>query len=107
MRSLKFYKEVDHRWFADLPEWKGEKDDLEMVMGADTMLDIISQGDDIVFLTLSDKPFEGYDYLLTLKEEIYDGVLYDLTSTNFNFEVWLCGVTKFVFNTFPDKIYLK
>lgn len=107
MRRFKFYKESNNRWFIDLPDWKGEKDELEMVMGADTMLDILSQGDDIVFLTMSTEPFDNYSYLLKLKEEVYEGGLYDLISNNFNFEVWLCHVTKFVFGDFPKNIYLK
>lgn len=106
MKNFKFYKELN-RWFVDLPDWTGEKDELEMVMGADTMLDILAQGQDVVFLSMSTDPFDGYDYLLTLKEEIYDGGMYDLTNINFNFDVWLCSVTKFVFGYFPNKIYLK
>ena len=51
--------------------------------------------------------FENYNFLLSLKEYAYDGALYNLISTNFNFEVWLCHVTKFVFNDFPQKIYIK
>lgn len=103
---LNFYKQTDQRWFVDLPEWKGDKDDLEMVMGADTMLDILSQGENKISLYVSIEPFNNYQYILTLKEEIYDGGLYDLSSDNHNFEVWLCSVTKFVFNYLPKKIYL-
>jgi hypothetical protein len=107
MKKFNFYKEQGNRWFINLPDWEGDKDDLEMVMGADTMLDILAQGEDNVSLSMSDKPFESYDYLLTLKEEIYEGGMYELSSTNFNFDVWLCFVTKFVFGEFPNKIYLK
>ena len=106
MKRFKFYKE-ENRWFIDLPEWSGEKDDLEMVMGADTMLDILAQSDDTVFLTMSLESFDNYEFLLNLKEYAYDGATYDLISENFNFEVWLCHVTKFVFNEFPQKIYIK
>lgn len=107
MKILNFYKELDNRWYIYLPEWKGHKDDLEMVMGADTMLDIISQGEDIVTLLISKKPFDSYNYLLTLREELYEGGMYELSSINFNFEVWLCHVTKFIFGEFPNKIYFK
>ena len=40
-KDLDFYRESNTKWFIDLPEWKGSKEDLEMVDGADTMLDII------------------------------------------------------------------
>lgn len=44
-RKLTFVKEDDHRWFVVLPEWGGDKDELEMILGADTMLDVLA--DDI------------------------------------------------------------
>jgi hypothetical protein len=43
MRTIRFYKEPDSTWFADIPEWEGEKWELEMVMGADMMLEILAQ----------------------------------------------------------------
>ena len=107
MRSFKFYKEIDGRWFANVPEWEGEKDELEMVMGADTMLDIIAQGQDEVRVTLSTEPFEGHDYVLTLREEIYDGGTYGLVGEHITFDIWLCHVTKFIFGELPKKIYIK
>lgn len=108
MRRFRFYKDYIGRWFVDLPEWEGEKDELEMVMGADTMLDIIAQGQDQVFVTFSTEPFEGYDYTLILKEEIWDGGTYQLDGRYVDFEVWLCQVTKFVFDgKMPEIIYLK
>ena len=45
MRNYKFYKEETGRWYVDLPEWEGEKAELEMVLGADTFLEILSQGE--------------------------------------------------------------
>jgi hypothetical protein len=40
MKTFKFEKEKDNRWYIILPEWTGEKEELEMVCGADSMLDI-------------------------------------------------------------------
>ncbi len=51
----KFYKDESGKWFIHLPEWEGDIAELEMVCGADTMLDIFAQGEDEVYLTLSDK----------------------------------------------------
>lgn len=108
MRRFRFYKDYTDRWFVDLPEWEGEKDELEMVMGADTMLDIMAQGQDQVYVTMSTEPFEGYDYMLFLKEEIYDGGTYELKGRYVGFDIWLCHVTKFVFDgKMPEIIYLK
>ena len=107
MINLKFTKENDYRWFAEVPGWEGDRDELEMVMGADTMLDYISQEEDSVYLTLSLEEFKGYEYLLTLNEEVYDGGNYHLVGKNVEFDVWICHVTKFVFGHLPEKIYIK
>jgi hypothetical protein len=58
-RRFKFYKEEDGKWFVDLPEWEGDKDDLEMVMGADILLEILSNNSDYCYVTFSDEPFDG------------------------------------------------
>jgi len=107
MKNILFQKDIDGRWYAVLPEWEGERDELEMVMGADTMLDIMAEGDDEVHITLSTEPFENYTYMLFFKEEIYDGATYDLKGRYVNFDIWLCSVTKFVFGEFPKQMYIK
>ena len=45
IRTFKFYKEEDNRWFLDLPEWEEEKDELGMVLGAYILLEILSRED--------------------------------------------------------------
>ena len=37
-----FERWEDGRWFVILPEWDGDQDDLEMVEGADKMLDSLT-----------------------------------------------------------------
>ena len=107
MKYFKFIKEYDQRWFVVLPEWEGDKDDLEMVLGADTMLDIIAQGKDMVEIAMSTEPFNGHKYELHFNREDGGGAWYDLKSELFNFELWLCYVTKFVFNNIPKTIYIR
>jgi hypothetical protein len=54
METYKFIKE-GREWYIDLPEYLasgGSKGDLQMVEGADTMLDIISEGATEVCLLL-------------------------------------------------------
>jgi hypothetical protein len=109
-RIFIFYKEPSNRWFVDLPEWEGSKDELEMVMGADTMLDIISEGYNKVSLVLSLEPFEECDIL----EKVEDtpgigGALYIMKSykgSEYNLKLWLCEVTRFVFGNLPENIYI-
>ena len=106
MKTFKFYKTTENRWFVDLPTWEGDIDDLEMVCGADTMLDIIAQGENEINVSFSDKPFDC-DFILTYKNDELGGAMYKLTHDLYSFNVWLCHVTKFVFNYFPPTIYIK
>jgi hypothetical protein len=108
MRDFKFYKENSGRWFVELPEWEGSKDDLEMVCGADLMLDILAQGDCCVDVVLSTEKNNSHNHkfeLSFLREES-EGAWYKLTGEFHEFELWLCYVTKFVFGNLPVKIYI-
>ena len=115
MRTFKFYRD-EIGWFVDLPEWEGEKWELQMVMGADSFLDILSQGENEVFVTLSTEPFNNceelsFQHLGAIEgPEIGEGAWYILNQylgIDFNLKMWLCDVTKFVFGNFPKNIYFK
>lgn len=111
MRRLRFYRESDTRWYVDLPEWPGSKSELEMVCGADNMLEYMSEGKGEVALILSEEEFEGSDRLefLRLAHEFDDGAFYVLERYKGVFiglEMWLCDVTKFVFGDFPKTIFI-
>lgn len=112
-KKFRFNKDEMNMWFIDLPEWTGSKSDLQMVLGADNMLDIIAQGDDTVTLYLSTEPFNGANVLTWLSDGIpgdatvgggmyrlhqYKGIVFDL-------DMWLCDVTRFVFGDMPKLIY--
>ncbi len=106
MRRFKFNKEDDDKWYVVLPEWEGEKSDLEMVCGADTMLDILAQGGDTVDLNISETPFDNPRFELHFEKEEGEGGWYKLRSeTGMLFDVWLCYVVKFVFNGLPKTLY--
>lgn len=115
MKNYRFYKD-DFGWFIDLPEWDGERWDLQMVAGADTFLDLLSQGESEVFVTLSEKPFDDcesleFEHYGRLEAwELGEGAWYKLYSyqgQSYDLSMWLCDVTKFVFGDFPDRIYFK
>lgn len=107
MKRFEFYKTEENRWYVDLPDWDGSIDDLEMVCGADTMLDIISQGDTKTVIYLSEQEIEYHKYTLTKLRDEYDGATYLVEGQNITpFEAWLCSVTKWVFGYLPHKIYL-
>jgi len=111
MKRLRFYKECDNRWYIDLPEWTGSKAELEMVAGADSMLEYVAEGEGQVWLILSVDEFENADKLeyIRLATEIENGAFYKLDKyrgVEVGAEMWLCDVTKFVFGDFPKTIFL-
>ncbi len=109
MKTLKFNKEP-LGWFVELKEWEGDKADLEMVLGADTMLDILAQGESSIELDMSDKEIEHYEHTLIFIDKENGGAWYYFESKNelvTPLTLWLCKVTKFVFGKLPNKIYIK
>jgi hypothetical protein len=114
METHRFYKD-GMNWYIDLPaylEQGGSPGDLQMVDGADTMLDFMSGGEGDVMVQVSREPFEGSEVLeLTEKCDPHIGGAYYLLQTyqgqNINKRMWLCGVTEFVFGDLPERIYIK
>jgi hypothetical protein len=83
-----------------------------MVEGADTKLDLIAGDVDAVMLQLDTIRFEGADELVL--RELCDPVIgrgyYHLTqfeNRNLDKDLWLCAVTRFVFNAILEKIYIR
>lgn len=110
--NYRFYKDLENKWYIDLPHWTGHKDDLEMVMGADLMLDILSQGEDTIHISFNINEPDLYRIkLVSTMDGLADGMTYTSHWNNdlnvSNFEVWLCHVTKFVFGYFPNIIYIE
>ena len=99
------------RWYIDLPEWQGPRANLEMVAGADTMLEVFSNGKERVNVTFTN--YEANDIEADLLLTHISGGTYTVTRMNENYydapeRMWLCGVTKFVFNSdYPDAISVK
>ena len=113
--SFRFYQEYPSgRWYVDLPEWTGDKAELEMVMGADSFLTIMAEGDSEVRMILSDEEIEGADSLILKGPGLFEGVeigsgawyvLPKYMGVDFNHSMWLCDVTLFVFQDFPETIW--
>ena len=112
----KFYKSSKGTWWIDLPLYPFNKDNLQMVAGADDLLDILSDGGGEVYLKLSTKPLWLYDEKLTKIEQkgFFNGAIYETEKTplfNEYFEdydrVWICPVTLWVFLRYPKEIYIK
>ncbi|MGC4102867.1 DUF6717 family protein [Ferruginibacter sp.] len=114
MKAYTFIK-TGNEWYIDLPEYiaqGGHKGDLQMVEGADTMLDLIAGNNNSVVLNIDAVQFEGADVLLLTEkcDPTIGGGYYFLQTfegQEVNINMWLCGVTEFVFEEIPGRIFIK
>ena len=111
IKEITFTQDPDSRWYVDLPEWTGTRADLEMIAGADDMLNYMSEGEGKVRVLFTTEPQENFD-TLELKYETPDigGGYYHMkkySGIEINQDMWLCEVTKFVFGELPKTIYLR
>lgn len=114
MKAYRFVKE-GRDWYIDLPEYieaGGSKGDLQMVEGADKMLDMIAEGKDDVSILIDEVFFPGSDELtLTERCDPYiGGGYYNLKlfeGKEINQMMWLCAVTEYVFGDLPERIFIK
>lgn len=105
MREFRFVK-LSGKWFVDIP-WDGDINDLQMVSGADTLLDCYNaDGSGFVtckLLEVDDKPNNGcrVTYLKKLSETEY-GATYSVDDEHYRGDIWLCPVLKYVLGEYPD-----
>jgi hypothetical protein len=108
----RFYRDSDG-WFIDLPEYieqgLGTKANLAMISGADTLLEILSNGQEEVFVCMDREPFTGAEELVRIREGMNEedefGAYYRAVERQH--DLWLCPVTLYVFDgVYPDKIYI-
>lgn len=112
MIKLRFVK-LGTKWFVDLPLYEGDVNDMQMVFGADTMLELYSGGRreyEIGLRTdesdcISEANAGESAELIKLREDA-DGATYFVKSRLYRDELWLCPVTKYVFGEYPDTIKL-
>lgn len=111
MKRYDFYKTEESRWYIDLPEWKGTQEDLELVSGADTLLDRISKGNRRITVELSTRYEDrqtGENYATLKLHQKHAQILGGGADYICEGEtVWLCDVTKFIFKKFPLYIIFK
>lgn len=114
MQQHRFLRE-GRGWYIDLPGFLaqgGTKADLQMVSGADTMLDLIAGDADEVELRMDTQPFSGANELVLTErcDPILGGGYYHLRSfegKSVMQDMWLCEVTRFVFDDLPERIFVK
>lgn len=109
---MAFEREMDGSWYAVIPAWPGPKSALAMVCGADSFLDCLA-GDDVgctqVMLDISIlEPEDSAEWglLKHIRAHLFnDGAFYADDETRH--EMWLCGVTEFVFGGMPERIWFR
>ena len=112
-RAIRFYKNAKHEWYADIPEWGGNIADLQMVEGADELLNWIAIAGDECKLLMANTPIENAEILdlVYVREENLGGggdyLLEKFRGEFKNHKLWLCHVTEFVFKQLPERIYFK
>lgn len=115
MKQLNFYiDEQNGAWYADIPEYPGPKEDLQMVLGADDMLNDLAEGKLNLTIGFDTQRLRCTGCAILKKLIIpssFDGGSGQWYAQEYNHRtlraIWLCDVTKFVFGHFPDIIYFK
>lgn len=107
--QFEFYKD-ETGWYIDFPEFLqqglGTKADLEMVAGADEMLDLLSNHADRIELTFSEENIPQHRFHLKMIHNNEVGATYSTNVPEVP-EVWLCNVTKVIFGGYhPQEIFV-
>jgi hypothetical protein len=109
VKNLKFEKENDGKWYIVLPEWEGAHNELEMVAGADMLLDNLSADGKYCDINVSEDFVENSIELILDRHAGGGGVynvFYPNTQPKIVPQIWLCHVTKFVYGgVLPEKLY--
>lgn len=109
-RDFRFYKKPTGDWYIDLPEWKGDPEDLQMIQGADEWLYLVDNSNEVT-LTISDVNFDGAEFMTLIRlgePNLGGGGNYFLESyqnLKVELKVWLCEVVEFVFGEYPQRLY--
>jgi hypothetical protein len=113
IKTLHFKKDLHEKWHILLPDWRGSPDELEMVSGADTWLDIVSDDKDECVVYMSEEAFEGAHPIKLITERLPEqggGGNYVLEVYNMeiiDLEIWLCEVTRWLWGKLPEVIYFR
>ena len=105
--EISFERFESGRWYVVFPEYEGDQEDLEMVEGADKMLDALSS--DGLYSTLNvgiEEPDSGEYFTMELEAHDEDGAFYNIKDCpQYEGTIWLCNVVHEFFGNHPDRIY--
>ena len=105
--EISFERFEDGKWYVVFPEYDGPQEDLEMVDGADKMLDALTEDGMYVSLEVNLEEPSSDDFF-TLEQEAHDedGSFYNVRDCDeFSGTVWLCNVVHEFFGNHPERIY--
>ena len=115
--QLAFVKEETDRWYIDLPEWEGAHANLEMVAGADLLLDhLLLEGRNRVEVEVvkADSRVSEYEederffHCERTEMSAFGGATYRVNGLEgFDHPVWICPVTLFVLGEYPKNLYIR
>ena len=104
--EISFERFEDGKWYVVFPEYEGPQEDLEMVEGADKMLDALT--DDGMYVTLEvnlEEPSSDDFFMLEQEAHDEDGSFYNVKDCEkFSGTVWLCNVVHEFFGNHPERI---
>ncbi len=103
--TLKFYYKQGC-WYVDIPSYLaagGSEADCQMVLGADDWIDLLSDFGTELWLHVDTEPI-AHPYGRLVKDHTEIGWYDEYPS---NHRMWLCEVTKFLFNEYPETIYYR
>ncbi len=106
--ELTFEKWEDGRWFVVLPEYDGDQEDLEMVDGADTFLDYLTEDGMYVTVDVCLEETEDNPIILRLVAHDEIGGTYQVENLKgFKQDIWLCNVVHFLYGEHPEILYFR
>ena len=108
---VSFTKEANDKWYVDFPNWPLSHDNLEMVAGADDLLDILNDDTDHVRVEVKLKQAEGIQ-LTKVHSALTKGAFYTVDgvrgwenpNTIRRKQLWLCPVTLTVLGHYPKHL---
>ena len=109
MKTLSFTKE-DCCWYINLRFWPGPKSALEMVQGANKLLDKLSNNTNYVKLKVYETPqANAIKASLIIPNRLSNGGNYTIEGPKgYPKKMWLCNVTRFVYlGKMPKELYIK
>ena len=105
--KMTFEKWEDGRWFAVLPEYDGDQEDLEMIDGADKLLDFLTTDALYVNIDFSTNEHESWSKLILEAHDEIGGTYSVHGIKGFEQDIWLCNVTHVIFGEHPEVIFFK